>query len=153
MFRRTKSVGNRRVKNATQCEYDGKKFKSKLEMFCYKELKLAKLDFTYEENTYELINSFYPAIPVYELDKKTRLLKPDLTKIRACTYTPDFVVKKNGKVFIIEVKGMEQDAFKLKWKMFRQYIQNFSTCDALFLVKNQKQVKECIEIIKLNESL
>jgi hypothetical protein len=151
MFKRIK--GNQRVRNATKCEYDEIKFKSKLEMFCYKELKLSKLEFTYEENTYTLIPTFSPTIPVYELNKKVNLLQPDLGKVRACTYTPDFVVRNQGKVFVLEIKGMEQDAWKLKWKMFRQYIQNFSTCDALFLVKNQKQVKECIEIIKLNKSL
>lgn len=140
--------GNKRVMNATKCEYNGVKFKSKLEMFCYKELVNSKLNFTYEENTYILLDSFYPTIPVYELDKKTRLLQPDLNKVRAITLTPDFVIRNNNKVFILEVKGMEQDAWKLKWKIFRKFIQNFSTCNALFLVKNQGQIKEAIKIIK-----
>jgi len=43
------------------------------------------------------------------------------------TYTPDFVSLPtiSNKLWIIETKGYPTDAFKLKWKLLKQYaVQN-----------------------------
>ena len=68
-------------------------------------------------------------------------------KVRAITYTPDFI-DPNGK-WIIEVKGFANDVFPLKWKLFKNYLnQNSVPVPTLYLPKNQTQVKKTIELIK-----
>ena len=68
------------------------------------------------------------------------------TKVRAITYTPDFVDPQGQ--WIIEVKGFANDVFPLKWKMFKQHIMQNGLEYKLFLPKNQKQVLETVELIK-----
>ena len=48
-----------KVKNAIKCEYNGIDFKSKLEMFMYKELETQKLflDYLYENISFTLMDS------------------------------------------------------------------------------------------------
>lgn len=79
-----------KVKNATPTQYDGIKFRSKLEAYTYKKLKEAKVYAEYEPTHFELI-------PKFEYQGE---------KVRAMTYLPDFV----GKDFIIECKGLMGDA-------------------------------------------
>ena len=57
-------------------------------------------------------------------------------------YTPDFV----GDGFIIETKGRANDAFPLRWKMFK-YLMTL-TCDNRTLYKPQSQ-KECDITVEL----
>ena len=139
---------------AVKCEYNGIKFKSKIEMFCYKELEKSGLSFSYENVTIVLLTGFRPTVPVYKFSSKTNKLTVDLTVVRPTTYTPDFVVIKTypdktiGRV-IIECKGVEMDNWKMKWKILRKQIHSETTnIEALFVVKNQSQVKECIDVIK-----
>lgn len=44
-----------RVRNATPNEYDGIKFRSKLETYTYKKLKESKIKCEYETHRYELL--------------------------------------------------------------------------------------------------
>lgn len=140
---------------AVKCEYNGIKFKSKIEMFCYKELEKSGLSFSYEDVTIVLMDGFRPIVPVYKFSHKTNKLTIDLSAVRATTYTPDFVIIKTypdetiGRL-IIECKGVEMDNWKMKWKILRKQIHSGTTnIEALFVVKNQGQVKECIDIIKV----
>jgi hypothetical protein len=141
---------NKKVKNATECTYEGIKFKSKLELVCYKWLKLYDLKFEYEKLKIELIPSFKPNIPLYEFNAKKGILNENLKITRTCTYTPDFIVKTSKGLILLETKGFETDSFKLKFKMLRAKLQGQLDLPiiGLFLVKNQRQIKECIEIIK-----
>ena len=98
----------------------------------------------YEENTYTLLPGFYLEMDSYEPSKQG--YKNNTKKIRAVTYTPDFVDPNNK--WIIEVKGYSNDVFPIKWKLFKMYLlENEMEC-TLFLPKNQKQVKETVELIK-----
>lgn len=115
---------NKKVKNATPLEVDGIKFRSKLEAYCYSQLLAAGLESYYEQNTYTLI-------PAFEYNGE---------KVRPCTYTPDFV----GDGWIIEVKGFANDAFPIKWKMFKQLLAKTVSSLDLYLPKNQGQVREVI---------
>lgn len=60
------------------------------------------------------------------------------------TYKPDFV----GNNFIIECKGMMTDSFPLRWKIFKYMLMQTNQDYKLFLVRNQKQVDEMIDILK-----
>ncbi len=81
---------NKKVRNATPLFYDGIKFKSKLEVYCYNKLKENNIKAPYEENTFTIIDNF-----IYNGEK-----------VRKMTYKPDFV----GKDFVIECKGKANDA-------------------------------------------
>ena len=73
-------VKNTKVRNATPTEYDGIKFKSKLEAYCYKQLK---------ENSIIILkinNTFYKPILeiIYLLNslfEKTLIVKPNTSDI------------------------------------------------------------------------
>lgn len=128
-----KATPNKKVKNATPMEEDGIKFKSKLELFTYRKLKESKIKAAYEKNRYTLLEKF-------EYNDE---------KVRAMTFTPDFV----GENFIIECKGNMNDAFPLRWKLFKSYLRNIygENGPKLYLPRNQKQVLEVIQEILDNE--
>jgi len=68
------------------------------------------------EQSGEIIS--YENQPRYELQPMFR--NPHTGKaVRAITYTADFVVYHNGMTEIIDVKGVQTDAFKLRWKMLQ----------------------------------
>lgn len=149
---RRKKVINKKVRNATIVSYAGITFKSKLELYCYKKLKEVDLKFTYEEHTFELIPSFEFTHDSYELFKKggARYFGPQRTHIRGMTYTPDFV----GNGWIIETKGNPNDAFPIKWKLFKKHIMDHYWNIDLYMPRNQKQIDEVIQtIIKKHEGL
>lgn len=91
-----------KVRNATPNEYDGIKFRSKLETYTYKKLKEANIMADYEMHRYELL-------PAFTFNNK---------KYRAMTYLPDFV----GDNFVIECKGYPNEAWPLREKLFRYYL-------------------------------
>jgi hypothetical protein len=118
------------------------KYRSKLEKFCAKELTDNKIKFKYEEWKVELIPKFISSIISYE--KTAKGYVPISPNIRSITYTPDFV----GDNWIIETKGQETSDFKIKWKMFKKYIDDNSLNYTLYKPTNQKQIKETIKLIK-----
>ena len=124
--KRTKKEG--RIKNATPTQYDGIKFRSKLEVYTYKKLKEARIHAKYEPTHFELI-------PKFEYQGE---------KVRAMTYLPDFV----GKDFIIECKGLIGDSFPLRWKIFKYILMKQNSNYKLYLVRNQKQVDELVKKLR-----
>ena len=123
-----KVSGNKKVRNATPMEVDGVKFKSKLELFTYRKLKDAGIICEYEATTYTLVPSF----------------EYNGEKVRPMTYTPDFV---NEGEFVLEVKGFSNDAFPLRWKLFKHKL--FKECIVydLYLPRNQREVLQVIQLI------
>ena len=123
---------NKKIKNATPMTYDGIKFRSKLEVYCYKQLKEAGIETDYEGKKYTLL-------PKFEYNDE---------KIRPITFTPDFPAT-NGS-FIIECKGFPNDGFPNKWKMFKALLHKVfgSYGPRVFVVRNQKQVRDVINILK-----
>ncbi len=121
------SSENSKVKNATPLTYDSIKFRSKLEVYCYKELKKYNINANYEPITYTVLDSF-----IFE-NKKVQGIK----------YTPDFV----GEDFIIECKGWMNDAFPLRWKLFKHFLVRNDFKHRLYLPRNQKDIDEMIKNI------
>ena len=122
---------NKKVKNATPQVYDGIKFRSKLEVYCYIQLQKYYIQVEYEKYKYVIFNGF-----TY-----------NTKKILPITYTPDFV----GDTFIIECKGMMNQTFPLKWKMFKYFCISNNMQHTLYLPRNQKQVDLVIQDIIKNE--
>lgn len=139
---------NKKISNATELEYEGIKFRSKLEVYCYKRLKEENLEFKYEDYTYNLIPTFKYKFDSFEPYKKesTWLLGKRNNSIRGLTYTPDFVNNEQG--WIIECKGYPNDSFPLKWKLFKYLLTQLNINYDLYLPKNHKHVDECIRLIK-----
>ena len=136
---------NKKVRNAVSCVYKGIKFRSKLELFTYKQLEEAGIKALYEKKKFVLMEGFHFSNRCVEPHKSKGYV--DMTvKIRDITYTPDFVDPK-GK-WIIEVKGFANDIFPLKWKLFKHHLKENGYDYTLFLPKNQGQVLKTIEIIK-----
>lgn len=118
---------NKKVKNATPLEFDGIQFKSKLEVYCYKLLKDKGIPAEYEEHRFQILEPF-----TYN-DKK----------IRGMYFTPDFV----GDDFIIECKGFMNDAFPLRWKLFKHYLLINNLRYDLYLPRNKKDVEAVVSEI------
>lgn len=115
-----------KVKNATPNEYDGIKFRSKLETYTYKKLKEANIYSEYERHRYELL-------PAFTFQG---------SKIRAITYLPDFV----GDNFIIECKGFPNEAWPLREKLFKYHLRD--TKYKFYIVHTQKEVDKLISELK-----
>ena len=124
----TKTKIQKTNRGGTKIEYDGIKFRSKLEAYCYKKLKEANIYAEYEQHRYTLLPSF-------KFDNKT---------IRAITYLPDFV----GKNFVIECKGYANESFPLREKLFKYYLTKNEPNVKYFLVKTQKQVDALVNTLK-----
>lgn len=138
---------NKKIVNASPLEYDGVKFRSKLELYCYKRLKENNINFKYENFTYNLIPTFKYDNDLYESYKKNGkwLFGKRDTIIRGLSYMPDFVNEDDK--WIIECKGFPNDAFPLRWKLFKYLLVKLGLPYDLYLPKNQTHVDECINLI------
>ena len=143
-----KLAENKKIKNATPLEYDGISFKSKLERMTYQTLKENDFPVEYEPRKFTIWEGFKPTVPFYNKDKTTRMLKLENKKIISITYTPDFVFTYNGYLVIIEDKGMENDCFYLKKKMFRKWLEENHPKSIFFEIYTKKQLLQAIETIK-----
>lgn len=149
---------NKKVKNAQPIEFNNIKFRSKLEMFCYSEAKKLKLNILYEPDKVVLLPAFEPknltVITPKKVNGKYKLLHY-YSKIRALTYTPDFVVHHKDYIIFIETKGRPNDTYPLKKKLFLNYCEKVLTKKLkkhiVFMEPhNQTQVLECLDLI-INE--
>lgn len=138
---------NKKIKNAKESIYNGITFKSKLEESFYKTLVLNGLNPQYEQLKFILVEGFYPTIPFYNRSK-SKQFKLDMSKIRDITYTPDFTIFKDDTLFIIEAKGIENDTYPLKKKLFRKYLESWTTPSVYFEVHTKRELLQVIDIIK-----
>ena len=128
----TKSSG--RVKNATRVDKYGLHFRSKLECYTYEAFMNAGIKVEYEQKHFTLLEKFeYLG-----------------EKIRPITYLPDFIGSYKGYKFIVECKGLMGDSFRLRYKLFKNYLKKHRSKAKCYLVRNHKQVDEMIEDIKYN---
>lgn len=149
LIKRKKSSANKKVRNAERIFYDNTQFQSRLELYCYKALKSAGLEFEYEPTSFELIPKFeYEPQCVESYKKGPKWLFGDKSKVvRAMKYKPDFVNLKDG--WIIECKGHPNESFPIKWKLFKYYLKQNNMPVHLYMPKNQTHVDECVaEILK-----
>lgn len=102
-----------------------------------------------EEYKFLLWQGFKPTIPFYTKGKKNELIDNN-TKLRDITYTPDFVIQYNGYLIIIEAKGMINDVYPYKRKMFRKVIEERKDSDKilLFEIYTKKQLLIAHKIIQ-----
>ena len=98
--------------------------------------------------------TFDPKVPFYtkvKYKRRTPGFKIDNYKVKAITYSPDFKVEYNGKIYFIEAKGMKTDSYTIKVKPFRKWLETNLPDSIAFEVYTQKNVKDTLNIIKNEE--
>lgn len=140
---------NKKIKNAKHIIFDGHEFKSKLEYTVYKTLVEAGFKPAYEKRTYTLVDSFKPKISFFTKDRNKHLVLDDKT-VRKMTYTPDFTMKYKGYFIIIESKGIPNDVYPYKRKIFRSILEKTVEFEKIlfFEVYSKTNVIEMIDILK-----
>ena len=140
--RRYKKKGPVRSKKV---RHDGVTFQSGLEKYMYIALKKAKIKAKYEGQTYELVPSFSFKNKSYErqANSKGEFKERGRKKVRAITYTPDFV----GAGFIIECEGRANESFPIRWKLFKRYISLHHPDITLYKPQNKKECEETVNLI------
>ena len=141
-------MANKKIVNATPIEYNGIKFRSKLEDRMYKHLLSMGITPDYELNTYVLSPSMKTKVPFYNRTPKRGFHQMG-SHVSEITYTPDFTFNYNGLFVIIEVKGKENDVFPIKKNLFRKLIETFDTPTILFEKRNKKELMNSNEIAQI----
>lgn len=140
-------VENKKIRNARESVFNDIRFKSKLEESFYKTLVAAGLEPGYELTKFVLARGFKPTVPFFNRSK-SKVFRMDMAKVRDITYTPDFIILYNGTMFIIEAKGIENDTFPLKKKLFRRLLESMEMPCVYFEVRTKRELLEVIKIIK-----
>lgn len=160
-------ANNKKIRNATQSSFKNLTFKSQLEKSIYNTLLQQGITPQYEPTTFTLWEGFAPITPYYdkETDKQkakriseeintcpSKILIQKSSKIVGIRYTPDFYFNYKGLDIYIEAKGVENDVFYIKKKMFIKYLDDVFTNTGkrsmYFEVYTKKQLLQAIEIIK-----
>jgi len=123
--------------------YDGIKFASQLEVFMYKALKSAGIDFEYEGEVFDLIEGFHSKNASYERTAAKPMIDRGDKKVRGIKYTPDFT----SKHFLIETKGRANESFPLRWKLFKRLLHINNDNRVLYKPQSQSDCKIVIEDI------
>jgi len=135
---------NRKLVRANKTTIDGIKFQSGLEAYMYKCLKDAKIKAEYEGEEFILIEGFFLDTESYERTARKEFADRGNKRILPIKYTPDFI----GDGFIIECKGRANEAFPLRWKLFKKWISINRPKTVLFKPQNRKDCDEVINILK-----
>lgn len=157
---------NKKIRNATQSISGGITFKSKLEKSIYDTLLEQGFNPKYEPITFVIWEGFRPTIPYYDREtnyqrdvrlaasggSSAKMLVRKKARILNVQYTPDFYFKYNDLNVYIEAKGIENDVFYLKKKMFIKYLDDLylekGERSIYFEVYTRKQLLQAMEIIK-----
>lgn len=157
---------NKKIRNATQSVVRGITFKSQLEKSIYNTLLQHGFEPKYEPRTFTLWGGFTSITPYYdkETDKQNqkrsellgrkvpKILVLKQNKVVGIRYTPDFYFNYNGLNVYIEAKGIENDVFYIKKKLFIKYLDNQlienGEKSIYFEVYNKRQLLQAIDIIK-----
>lgn len=158
---------NKKIRNATRSKVKGITFKSQLEKSIYNTLLQQGFVPEYEPVTFTLWEGFSPVTPYYDKEsdrqrekrleegKETcpsKMLVRKTGKIIGIRYTPDFHFKYNNLDVWIEAKGIENDVFYIKKKMFLKYLDDrfYRTGEraVYFEVYTKKQLLQALQIIR-----
>lgn len=139
---------NRRIKNATPyVAFDGTQMRSKLETRVYKWLYDLGFRPRYESETFTYWKGPRPTVPFYDLDK-TRHNRLNMDKLYDMKYTPDFIFEYGGTKIIIEAKGVENDQFPIRKKLFRAYLETIDYPVIYAEIYTKRQLNEFINELK-----
>ena len=131
---------------AKKVSYGGINFASGLERYTYMALKKNKLFEGYENEVFQLVESFDFNNESFEkqANGKGEYTNRGQKKILGIKYTPDFI----GKDYIIECKGRANESFPLRWKLFKLWLTKNKIGKTLYKPQNQKEVDLTMILIK-----
>ena len=138
---RYKRKAGKKTIQSKKGEYDGIKFASQLEVFMYKALKAADIDFGYETEKFVLIEAFHSENVSFERTANKEMINRGEKNVRSITYTPDFVSDK----FLIETKGRANESFPIRFKLFKRLLHLNN--DKRVIYKPQSQ-SDCLIVIE-----
>ena len=159
-------VNNKKIRNATICKTGNITFKSQLEKSIYNTLQQLGFNPQYEPKTFVLWDGFTPITPFYDKEsdtqQKRRIENGDTNKSKSLVlktgkivgirYTPDFYFKYKDINIYIEAKGVENDVFYIKKKLFIKYLDDMyiknKEKSMYFEVYSNKHMLQAINIIK-----
>lgn len=149
---------NKKVLGAQPFLIDGIQMKSSMEVSCYKKLKETDLEFKYESVKFHLWNgcklSNVKILSPKHLGrgKYGKSLGIQHRALLDITYTPDFYITKGNYRIFIEVKGMPNDVYPVKKKMFLKLLDEMGKEDNytyIFIEPHSVfQIVEAIDYIK-----
>ena len=140
---------SRQITRSTKVTYKQYKFASKLELYMYKALEKQKIKVLYEGKTFEVVPGFNFSASSYEKTKGKKILQDKGNKnILPIKYTPDFIDIQDPPRFIIECKGNPNEAFPLRWKLFKKHLIDKNINASLFMPRNQKDCDEVVRLLK-----
>ena len=145
MIKKKKAAGKQIVRSK-KIIIDGIQFASTLEGRMYSLLKEAGIKFKYEGKTYTVLTGFEYKSESYEKFQKRSLEMTNRPKVLKIDYTPDFIGE--NEEWIIEVKGRANESFPLRWKLFKQLMQQRDNPPILFKPSTVAECKQVIEILK-----
>ena len=137
--------------------FEGKKFRSPLEIDCIKLLRASELVFLYEPYKITLLEGFTPLVNIYLPQDKKMILQvkkdgKENKKIQAMTYTPDFWYEDDKRIIIIETKGYANQVYPYKRKLFFKLLNGneISEGKQVYFFEPSKviEIEETIKIIK-----
>jgi hypothetical protein len=148
-MRRRKGTKRRQITRSIKVKEDGIEFASKLELHMYRLLKKAKIQNEYEGKTFTIIDGCNFPMASYEKTKAKKVLHDrGNKKLLGVKYTPDFIDVQDPPRFIIETKGNPNEAFPMRWKLFKMHLVRQGIQTNLFMPRNQKDCEEVIAILK-----
>ena len=150
MLRRKKKSRHKGPVRSKKQSIDGITFASGLEAYMWKAMKAAGIKAQYESEKFQLLDAFILPNEVWErkANGKGELIQKMTSNIRGMRYTPDFIIKdpKTDKILvIIETKGRANEAFPLRWKLFKKIMSEHYPDVIIF--KPQKQT-ECDRVVE-----
>ena len=145
----------------TERNYEGIAFKSLLEVSCYQKLKQAGFNPVYEKESFTLLQGEKLNSKVqYFTQRKTKVkgerrnittYGEDTRKLRNITYVPDFYFTHKGYEIYFDTKGMENDVYPIKKKLFLTLLGKIANCTnkkyLFFEPHSVRQIKESITYI------
>lgn len=141
---------NKKIKNATPVSSEGIAFKSKAEQYAYRWLTELGFKPLYEPEKFVISEGFYPEVLFIDRKKKNGSWATNINrkKVLQATYTPDFIFMYEGVKVIVEVKGIENDVFPLKKKLFRKHLETLDYPVVYIEAFSKRQLMEAIDIMK-----
>ena len=133
----------RKVVQSKKTQVVGIKFASGLAANMYRVLTTANIKAIYEGEEFVLIDGFDFDVDSFERTTTKEFANRGRKKILPIKYTPDFV----GDGFIIECKGRANEAFPMRWKLFKRWIALNRPDVLIFKPQNQKDCDEVINIL------
>ena len=155
-------AGNKKISGATKTNSLGITFKSQLEKCFYKTLLELGFKPKYEPKTVAVWEGFTAITPFDDRETDTQRNKrdPKSSKIlvekshivQPIRYTPDIYFEYKGIDVWVEAKGIENDVFYIKKKLFRKYLDRLLVTTGkkslYFEVYTKKQLLQAIDIVK-----